>query len=128
MADGDAAFFERAYRRLNALMFAIAAAGVASAFFFHGLTAALGFLAGAAFSILNFRWIRQLAQALGSKGPPKKAWRAVMFGARYFLFGLAAYAIVKVFGINILAVLTGLLVAAAAVVLEIIYELVYARA
>lgn len=128
MADGDGAFFERAYQRLNVLMFAIAAAGVATTFFLYGFAAALGFLAGAAFSILNFRWIRHLAQALGSKGPPKKAWRAAIFGSRYFLFGLAAYAIVKVFGINILALLTGLLVAAAAVVLEIIYELVYARA
>ena len=54
--------------------------------------------------------------------------RAIVFGMRYFLFGLVGYVIVKVFGISLLAVLAGLFVAAAAVVLEIIYELIYARA
>ncbi len=128
MEPNEAIFFERAYRRLNIFMWVFTGAGAAAAVAAGGLQGGFGFLTGAAFSALNFRWIKQLVHALGSKGPPRKAWRAVIFGLRYFLFGLAAYVIVKFFGINALSVLAGLLVAAAAVIAEILFELIYARA
>ena len=128
METADGAFFERAYRRLFRFMGGCAVLGAMAAFWMWGVKGGFGFLLGAAFSIVNFRWLKQLTEALGSKGPPKQLWRAVFFGARYFLFGVAAYVIVKVFGINLLAVFAGLFVAAAAVILEIFYELIYARA
>ena len=128
MTTADDAFYERAYSRLARLMAAFAVLGTAGAWFGFGLAAGAGFLVGAAVSIVNFRWLKQLAEAIGSKGPPRKLWRAVVFGGRFLLFGLACYVIVKVFGINVLAILAGLLVAAAAVLSEIIFELIYARA
>jgi hypothetical protein len=127
-ADAGDAFFEKAYRRISRFMIGSAVLGAVAAFWYEGLRGSAGFLIGAAFSIVNFRWMKQLAAAIGSKGPPKTMGRAIVFGMRYFLFGLAGYVIVKVFGISLLAVLAGLFVAAAAVVLEIIYELIYARA
>jgi len=50
----------------------------------------------------------------------------VLFGLRYLLLGAAGYAIVKIFGFSGLAILLGLLVAAAAALAEMIYELVHA--
>jgi hypothetical protein len=128
MEANEAIFFEKAYRRLNIFLWVFTGAGAAAALVIGGWQGGLGFLIGAAFSILNFRWLKQLVHGLGAKGAPRKAWRAVLFGMRYFLFGTAAYVIVKFFGINALSVLAGLLVAAAAVIAEIIFELVYARA
>lgn len=128
METNEAVFFERAYRRLNIFLWVFSGAGAIAAVVLNGIQGGLGFLIGAAFSALNFRWLKQLVHALGAKGPPRRAWRAVVFGLRYFLFGVAAYVIVKFFRINALSVLAGLLVAAAAVIAEIIYELIYARA
>ncbi len=124
----DDAFFERAYRRMFVLMAVCGAIGTIVALWSHGIRGAAGFLLGALFSIFNFRSFKQLAHSLGRNGPPNKGWRAFVFGARYFLFGIVGYVIVKVFGISLLTVLAGLFVAAAAVLLEIIYELIYARA
>jgi hypothetical protein len=109
-------------------MACFAVAGAVGAYYFQGAPGGAGFSIGAAFSVANFRWMKQLAAALGGKEPPKQLWRAVFFGGRYLLFGAVCYGIVKVFGINVLAVLAGLFVAAAAVLLEILYELIYARA
>jgi len=128
MTTADGAFYERAYVRLSRFMVAFSVLGTLAAWYRFGLAAGAGFLVGAAVSMVNFRWLKQLAEAIGSKGPPRKLWRAVVFGGRYLLFGLACYVIVKVFGINVLAILAGLLVAAAAVLSEIIFELIYARA
>jgi hypothetical protein len=80
------------------------------------------------FSSLNYRWLKQIAFALNRPAGRSKARFAVLFGLRYFLFGAAGYAIVKYFGISLLALLIGLFVAVAAVVFEILYELIYARA
>jgi hypothetical protein len=127
MGTTEGSFFEEAYRRLFRFMAVVVALGAIAAFVWKGLPGGVGFLVGAAFSVVNFRWLKQLTDALGRKGPPKQLWRAVVFGGRYFLFGAVAYVIVKMFGINLLAVLAGLLVASAAVLLEIVYELIYAR-
>jgi hypothetical protein len=50
----------------------------------------------------------------------------VVLATRYLLLGLAGYVIVKVFGLGLVALLLGLFVPAAAVLAEILYELVYA--
>jgi hypothetical protein len=44
------------------------------------------------------------------------------------LLGALACAIIKFLGLNVAAAVTGLLVSAAAVILEIVFELIYARA
>ena len=86
-----------------------------------------GYLAGAVASVLNFHWLHQLVSTLGQdERRPRK--RLVLFLAlRYMLLALCGYVIVKCFGLNLAAALIGLFVAVAAVILEIIYELIYAR-
>ena len=48
---------------------------------------------------------------------------AVLIALRYLLIGLALYVIVKILGFAPVAVLSGLLTAFGAVVLEVLYEL-----
>jgi len=50
----------------------------------------------------------------------------VILGLRYLLIGAAIYAIVKYLEINLVAILLGLFVSVAAVIFEILYELIYA--
>jgi hypothetical protein len=112
----DAEIFDRAVGRMRVAML------------WQGWQWALGFAAGAAASLLNFRWLHHLVASLGEgRRAPRK--RLVFFlAARYLLLGLCGYVIVKVFGLSLVAALIGLFVAVAAVILEIIYELIYARA
>jgi hypothetical protein len=52
----------------------------------------------------------------------------VILPLRYVLFGAGGYVIVKYFRVDVMAALVGLFVAVAAVMVEIIFELIYARA
>ena len=127
-ANSEAAHFGRAIERIRRAMLWLSLAGAVVASGWKGWEWGLGFLAGAAVSLLNFRWLHQLVAALG-EGARRPRKRLVLFlSLRYLLLGLGGYVIVRFFGLNLAAGLIGLLVAAAAVILEIIYELIYARA
>lgn len=95
----------------------------------YGWTAGLGFLVGAAVSVINFRWLHRLADSLDPSAaqPPRKGLK-LLLPLRYVLFGVAGYVIVRYFRVNMLAALVGLFVAVAAVLVEILYELIYVRA
>lgn len=124
----DEVFFDRAVGRMKNAMAALGAAGTLVAWWMAGWSWGLGFLAGAAASTANFHWLHRLTAALGTEmtGPRRRmVW---YFALRYLLLGAGGYVIVRFFGLNLTAALLGLFVAAAAVVLEIFYELFYARA
>ena len=59
----------------------------------------------------------------GGKAPRKRVY--VFFLLRFGLLAAGGYVIVKVFGLNGIAALAGLFVPVAAVILEIVYELVH---
>ena len=122
----DPSYFDRALKRLRLLMLALTAAGTLAALLWRGWPWALGFLAGAVASLVNFHWLHQLAGSIGPGGRKRGKRLLVFLSARYFLLGVCGYVIVAVFGLNLAAVLAGLLVAVAAVILEILYELIYA--
>jgi ATP synthase I subunit len=122
----DPAFSARAIERIWKAMFAIGAGGALAAFGWRGWEWGAGFLVGAAASALNFRWIKQIVDAL-SRETPTQARVAVLAGLRYLLLGGGAYVIVKYSSISIAALLMGLFVSAAAVIVEIVIELAYAR-
>jgi hypothetical protein len=121
----DEAHFDRAIGRIRAVMLWLGLGGTATALFVYSWRHALGFLAGALASLANFRWLHQLAVSLGEGGRRRVFWFLIL---RYALLGAAGYVIVKIFGLNLGAALAGLFVAVAAVIVEIIYELLYARA
>lgn len=116
-----------AVRRITWLILGLAVVGCVTAMVWKGTAAGAGFLVGSIASWLSFRSLKGLTDALGnSLQKPRRHWvTAVLLGGRYLLFGLAGYAIVKYFEINLLAALAGLLVSAAALMIEILYELIH---
>lgn len=134
----DNQFFERALQRISKAMFAIGAGGAIAAAVWRGWTWGAGFALGAAASWLNFRWLKQIvdtlvAAATGAPPPenrrpgPSRTRVAVLAGLRYLLLGGGAYVILHYSPISLPAALAGLFAAAGAVIVEIIFELVYAR-
>jgi hypothetical protein len=121
-------FYDRAIARVKRLTVAVALAGTAAMFFARGRGVAAGFLAGAGISYLNFELLCGLSHVMApgmaastSKG---RAWGALI-ALRYAIVGVAVYVIVRILGITPVAVLAGLLAAFAAVILEILYELIF---
>ena len=109
-------------------MLALASIGAIAAFYLRGAPWGVGFLVGSVISILNFRSFEKIAAMTGvvADGRPPKRKSAVFLGLRYFVFAGAAYAIIRVFEANFLAALAGFFVCVAAVLFEILYELIYA--
>lgn len=119
-------FQRQVIRRLYGLLAALSAVGAAAGWIWRDWAWAASFVLGAAASVINFRWFHQLADSIGPDRRPRKRL-AVFLCLRYLLFALAAYVIVRFFGVRLTALLAGLLVAGAAVILEILYELLDAR-
>jgi hypothetical protein len=119
-------FFDDALARIGKAMVTIAAVGLLVASVWRGWTYGAGFALGAAVSWLNFRWLKQIVDALGSARPTRKRV-AILAGLRYALLGGGSYVILQYSSINLVAAMVGLFVSVAAVIVEICYELVYAR-
>jgi hypothetical protein len=119
---------DRAVARIFRFTLALTAAGAAIWFALRGWRGGLGFLLGGAIAIVNFRWLKRTVYALGelSASKPPKARVAVLLGLRYLLLGGAAYVILRFTEISLTACLAGLFAPAAAVILEILIELIYA--
>jgi len=119
----DEQHLARAVERIWKITFAIGAGGALALFAWRGWTWGAGFALGSAISALYFRWLKQVAMALGSAAA--KPRMAVLLGLRYLLLGGAAYVILKYTAISLPAMFWGLFVAVAAVILQILFELVY---
>ena len=102
-----------------------APAGAIALLAWRGWSWGAGWAIGTAVSALNFRWLKQLTEAIG--GQAAKPRKAVFLGMRYVLLGGGAYVILKYSAISLPAALSGLFVSVAAVILEILLELAYAR-
>jgi ATP synthase I subunit len=115
----------RAIERIWKATFAIGAGGAIALFAWRGWMWGAGFALGSAISALNFYWLKKVATELGnSQAKPRMA---VLLGLRYLILGGGAYGILKYTEISVAALLWGLFAAVAAVVLEILIELFYAR-
>jgi len=120
---------DRAAGRILRLTLALIVLGAAVYFVKAGWRGGCGFLIGGLISYLNFRWIKRTVYELGEAagGKPPRTSVAVFLGLRYLLMGVGAYAILKFSEISLIAALVGLFVPTAAVILEILIELIYAR-
>jgi hypothetical protein len=117
-------FYDRALRRIRVLTWILGAAGTAAFLAAQGPRHGVGFLFGAALSVVNFQGLSMLANALGGSRKPGLL-AALFIGLRYVLIGIALYVIVKLLGFAAVPVLSGLLVPFGAAVLEILYELIF---
>lgn len=88
----------------------------------QGAKPASGFLMGALLSMLNLEGLTRLTGSIEGSSRPGPA-AAALIALRYVLIGVALYVIVKILGFAPVAVLSGLLTAFGAVVLEVLYEL-----
>lgn len=122
----DERLFERALERIAKSTFAITMGGVVLLTVWRGWTWGAGFALGALASWVNFRLLKRVVEALGSNRPTR-ARVAVLAGLRYALLGGGGYAILRYSSVSLTATLLGLFVAVAAVIVEICFELVYAR-
>lgn len=117
-------FYEQALRRVHCLAVVLGLTGTAAVLIAYGLRTATGFMLGAALSILNFRGLSMLVSVVGGASKPG-ALAAVLIALRYLIIGFAIYVIVRFLGVTPTAVVWGLLAAFAAVILEILYELIF---
>jgi len=112
--------------RIGKAILLLAVAGTVVAFAWKGWTWGVGFALGAFASWLNFRWIKHLVEAVAGVRP-RRARMTILAGLRYALLGGGAYVILMYSSISLPAILMGLFVAVAAVILEILFQLLYAR-
>jgi hypothetical protein len=123
MTAPDELDYDRAAERIGRVMVAIAGMGTVVALGLGGWKWAAGFLVGSLLSVLNYRWLRKLVEGLGGKPPHGSVFLAL----RYLLLGGGGYVILRYSPIRATAVLTGLFVLIAAIFVELIFEIVYAR-
>jgi hypothetical protein len=124
----DRAFYDRALRRMTWLAIALgAAASIYIGLRFKWIDA-LGCAAGAAAAIFNFHWWKRLTGGLEPSSETRSQPRSAVFlGLRYLILGAVCFAIIKIFEVNYLALIIGLMVPVAAVLAEIVFELVVIR-
>ena len=113
--------------RIRRLTIIIGLIGAAVVLLWRGPRDAAGFLAGAAFSLVSLRsWIK-LSEAVGSGSAPSARSHGLFLALRYVLLAVGLYAIVNVLGITPVAIIVGLLVSFAAVIVGLVYESVVSK-
>ena len=126
--DPELLFIGRALDRIRFLIVFLSGAGTLATLVYGGWRWALGYMLGAAAGYLNFRWLKKLVASLGEAagGKPPRARMAVFLGLRYLLLGAGGYVILNFSALSMAAAAVGLFVPVAAVILEILFELIYA--
>jgi hypothetical protein len=122
---GEGVFYDRALRRIDRIALGISAAFVIGMLLKQGWRGALGGALGAAVSFVNLRLWRRVANSIGADGRAPATASPALLGLRYLLLGGVIFVIINYFEVSILAVLAGLLVSVAAVIFEIVYELIF---
>lgn len=132
MTEGDA-FYRAAERRIEYLTLGLGAAATLVAAVRWGWRAGAGLALGAALAWVNYRWLKQGVAALvklsaeqaGAEQArvPKRVY--LKFFGRFALLIVVVYAILSRSLLPAAAVLAGLFALAAAVLLELLHELVW---
>src|SRR5213593_1329338 len=127
MADREDSFYSAAMDRILRWMLVLGGGGAVVLFAWRGWQWGCGYALGAAASWINFRWLKKLVDSLagaaGGRAPKKRV--AIVLGLRYLLLGAGAYVILKFSEISLTASLIGIFMSAAAVILEILYQLIF---
>jgi hypothetical protein len=114
---------DRFFRHVRWLILILAVAGAVGWTAFQGIRFGAAFLIGAALSFASFWGWQRVVDALGPN-PRKRA--NSFFVLRLIALGALACVIIKYLRLNVAAAAIGLLVSGAAVILEILYEMIYA--
>ena len=116
-------------RRVRQISLVLAVIGVIAFAAQGNRTNAWSFLAGAVIASVSFHLLHRLVSDLGGalEGQKPSGASFVLHVVRMALLGGAAFAIVKVYGASVSALVVGLIVPVTAITLEALYELIYAR-
>jgi len=115
-------WYAHAIGRMERTAYVIAGIGLLVMLINAGWRSALGFLCGAVIAHFNFGLWKRITSSIGSDAPSDT--KAVVLGLRYLLIAGAVFVIIKVLGVSVLAVVAGLLVPVAAVLVELARQLV----
>ena len=108
-------------QRVLRLTIALGAIGTVVVLAKWGVRDAVGFLIGAGLSYFSFlSWVR-LAASIGDSGKRPATGSAIFLALRFLLIGIAIYAIIEGLGSTPGALIVGLLVSFAALVLELLW-------
>ena len=121
---------EAAVSRLPKWLIGLGILGTLGALRYYGVRTAVAFLLGSAAAWINLKLIEQAVNRIGrlassgdaSRAKPQR--RAVWMLVQFIGVAISAFVILKYSGISIIAVFCGFLVCPAAVIVEIVYELV----
>jgi len=114
------AFYDRAIRRVDRAALVLAGIAIIGMAALQGWRGALGAAAGAGFSLVSLHRWKRIAGALGSQSKIRLRMRLL---AGYAIIGASLFVIIRYFGVSPVSVIAGLLISTAAVVVEIVYEL-----
>jgi small-conductance mechanosensitive channel len=132
-SDRSEVFYSGALDRIRRVMIVAAAILTVAAVVRYGWRLGLGFALGCVISYLNFHWLKRVVTAMADritrtgKGESGKGI-VLRFLLRYFLMGLAAYAILSVSPASLYGLLAGLFLPVAAIACEAGYEVYVALA
>lgn len=118
--------YDRAAERISRIIAGLGILGTAVFLVVKGWPWGCGFFLGSLIAGVNFRWLRRLVDSLGG-ARPKRRRKSVYLALRYVLLGAAAYAIVRVSSVSLPAVFAGVFVLTAAIMIEAVVEIAYAR-
>lgn len=127
MSDLD---YGRVIGRIGWIAAAVTVAGGAMWWLFRDTRAMLSFLGGAGIAGLSFWLLHRLVADLKAvaEGRPVKKARLATHVVRVLLLGAIAYVILEICGGDRAALASGLTVALTAATIEVLIELIYARA
>src|SRR5580765_7932036 len=99
LPSADEIWMDRAVARIWKMMWVIGGGGAIVLVAWRGWWWGAGWAIGTAVSALNFRWLKQLTEALG--GQTAKPRKAIFLGLRYVFLGGGGYVILKYSAISL---------------------------
>jgi ATP synthase I subunit len=121
-------FYSGAYERIIRFMLLLGIGATIAVLARYGIAVAAGFLAGCAIAFVNFHWLKRVVSSLADRatatGERQSSQGVVLrFLLRYFLIGVAAYAIFTISRSSLYGLLAGLFLPVGAILMEAVYEL-----
>jgi hypothetical protein len=124
MTDPDS---RRVLNRMTLIGAALGAAGALALMIARGPKWGVGFLVGAAFSLTGLEWWKAIGRGLDGSGRRPMLGSTVLLMLRLPVVAALVYVIVNLSGIALGAVVAGLLVSTAGIVVEVLYQAVFPK-
>jgi hypothetical protein len=117
----------RMLNRMTLIGAALGAAGALLLLLLRGPKWGAGFLVGAAFSLTGLEWWKAIGRGLDGSGRRPLLGSTVLLMLRLPVVAALVYVIVNLSGIASGAVVAGLLVSTAGIVVEVLYEAIFVK-